>query len=116
MKGVVNQDGGRPESSGPANGSNRNTSMWLWVGAGCLFLAMAMSMQSPPSARYEQLAFTDFLADVETGRVNDVTIQGQVIVGQYETSGAFRSYVPAGTDVVETRRQNDVRVNAVSEP
>jgi cell division protease FtsH len=112
----MNQNGGEPKRSGPANGGNRNSGMWLWAAAGFLFLTMAMSMQSPPSPRYEQLAFTDFLADVETGRVNEVTIQGQEIAGQYTTGGAFRSYVPAGTDVVETLRQNDVRVNAVPEP
>jgi cell division protease FtsH len=90
--------------------------MWLWLVAGFLFLSIAMSMQSPPSARYEQLAFSDFIADVETGRVADVTIQGQEIAGQYEDGSRFQSYIPAGTDVVETLRQNDVRVNAVPEP
>ena len=113
----MNQNSGKPQNDGgPGKGGNQNNGMWLWLVAGFLFLSIAMSMQSPPSARYEQRAFSDFLADVETGRVADVTIQGQEIAGEYEDGSRFQSYIPAGADVIETLRQNEVRVNAVPEP
>lgn len=113
----MRQSDGKPQNDGGrGNGGNQNNAMWLWLAAGSLFLFMAISMQSPPSARYEPLAFSDFLAEVETGRVADVTIQGQEIAGQYEDGGLFQSYIPAAADVIETLRQNEVRVNAVPEP
>ena len=113
----MNQSSGKPQNDGgPGKGGNQNSGMWLWLVAGFLFLSIAMSMQSPPSARYEQRAFSDFLADVETGRVADVTIQGQKIAGEYEDGSLFQSYIPAGADVIDTLRQNEVRVNAVPEP
>jgi len=112
----MNRNEGRPEGNGPGKDDKQNNGLWLWIAAGCLFFALSMSMQSPPSAPHQQLAFSDFLADVETGRVADVTIQGQDILGRYEDGNAFKSYLPAGSDVIETLRQHDVRVNAVPEP
>ena len=112
---MSNKDG-RPKGSAPNNGGSQNNGLWLWLASGLLFLALAMSMQSSPSSRYEQVAFSDFLGYVETGRVADVTIQGQEISGRYEDGSLFQSYIPAGADVIETLRANDVRVDAVPEP
>ena len=112
----MNRNDGSPQGNRPDPSGKQNNGLWLWIAAGCLFFALAMSMQSPPSARHQQLAFSDFLADVESGRVADVTIQGQDLAGRYEDGSAFTSYLPAGTDIIDTLRQHDVRVNAVPEP
>ena len=111
----MSEDNGK-STNGPNKSGNQGNTFWLWIAAGFLFLAVAMSMQAPQTARYERLAFSDFLSNVESGRIADVTIQGQTVSGQFDDGSLFQSYIPAGADLIETLRQNDVRVDVVPEP
>ncbi len=88
----------------------------VWLVMGLLVLVFATLMQPPSGPRSTQIAFSDFLADVDSGRVTEVTIQGQEIAGRFDDGSAFRSFMPAGTDVVEQLTQNGVRVTAAPEP
>jgi len=60
------------------------------------------------------LAFSDFMQQVENGEVRDVTIQGRNIEGYYQNdAGRFTTFSPEFPDLVPVLRENGVRVNAV---
>ena len=59
------------------------------------------------------LAFSQFLAEVEAGQVQDVTIQGNTITGHYTNGSAFNTYAPYDPELVKTLRAHDVQIAAV---
>ena len=94
---------------------NFGKNLALWVIIGLLLVALFTLFQGPsgrsgPSA----LAFSDFVAAVESGQVDDVTIQGNTIAGHYVSGGnSFTTYAPDDPSLVGTLRKNNVRVSAV---
>ena len=94
----------------------RNNAALFWI-IGGLFLAGLMFFSQPPAGTdANKIAYSDFLAEVENGQVADVTLQGQELEGRYENGGAFRTFVPEGSDVVGPLRENGVRITAEPEP
>jgi cell division protease FtsH len=92
-----------------------NRSLALWVVIGFVVLLLFTQMQpTGPQATQTQLAYSDFIASVNDGRVSSVTIRGQEISGRYEEGQVFRTFAPDGTDVVATLREKGVRI--VAEP
>jgi cell division protease FtsH len=82
---------------------------------GFVVLLLFTQMQpSGPQGAQTQLAYSDFIASVNDGRVSSVTIRGQEISGRYEEGQVFRTFAPDGTDVVATLREKGVRI--VAEP
>jgi cell division protease FtsH len=82
---------------------------------GFVVLLLFTQMQpTGPQATQTQLAYSDFIASVNDGRVSSVTIRGQEISGRYEEGQVFRTFAPDGTDVVATLREKGVRI--VAEP
>ena len=59
------------------------------------------------------LPFSDFVAQVEAGHVEEVTIQGRTIVGQTKDGKRFTTYTPDDPGLVERLRKGGVRINAV---
>jgi len=92
-----------------------NTNALLLVAAGLLLFFLFGGMMGPKGSGTHQIPFSDFLAQVETGRVAEVTIRGQEISGKYDDGLAFRSFAPAGADVVDPLVRNGVQVNALPE-
>jgi len=61
-----------------------------------------------------RVTFSDFLADIESGKVSDVTIQGRNIEGHYTEGGQFSTYSPEYPELVDRLTEKGVKVNAVS--
>lgn len=61
-----------------------------------------------------RVTFSDFLADVESSKVSDVTIQGRNIEGHYTEGGQFSTYSPEYPALVDRLTEKGVKVNAVS--
>ncbi len=85
----------------------------LWVIIGVLVLAL-FQMFSPSATKGPEtsLAFSDFLAEVQAGQVNDVTIKGEAITGHYADGRAFRTYAPNDPTLVERLNARGVRITA----
>ena len=85
----------------------------LWVIIGVLVLAL-FQMFSPSATKGPEtsLAFSDFLAEVQAGQVNDVTIKGEAITGHYADGRAFRTYAPNDPTLVERLNTRGVRITA----
>ncbi|MFD2204098.1 ATP-dependent zinc metalloprotease FtsH [Kiloniella antarctica] len=91
---------------------SRNAALWIVVGL--LLFALFNLFQGPSTSTGQQpLAYSEFLAQVETGQISNVTIQGQDIKGHYSDGRQFSSYAPEDPKLVETLRNNGVIVKAM---
>ena len=93
-----------------------NKNLLLLVAGGLLLFLLFGGMQGPAGGGRAQVPFSDFLAQVDSGRVAEVTIQGQEVLGKYDDGTAFRTFAPANADIVKPLTKNEVRVTAAPEP
>jgi cell division protease FtsH len=93
--------------------NNFTKNLALWVIIGLLLIALFNLFQNP-SGRGPQanLAFSDFLAEVENGRVRDVTIQGSTIAGHFSDGRSFSTYSPEDPNLVNRLTEHGVRITA----
>jgi cell division protease FtsH len=93
--------------------NNFTKNLALWVIIGLLLIALFNLFQNP-SGRGPQasLAFSDFIGEVESGRVRDVTIQGNQISGHFSDGRAFNTYAPEDPNLVDRLNQHGVRITA----
>ena len=96
------------------NNMGRNIIIWLIFGAA--LLALFNLFQSPSSnAPGSQLAYSDFIAEVEGQQVVEVVIDGRNLKGTAKNGRVITSVMPEGTDVVAVLDANDVRIIASPE-
>jgi len=88
----------------------------LLVAAVLMTILLLGPMLSPGGSRSSEMPFSDFLVEVDAGRIDAVTIRGQEILGTYQGGQPFRTFVPAGTDIVDRLTTNGVRITATPEP
>ena len=85
----------------------------LWIVIGVLLVALFNLFQNNGSrGNYSSLAFSDFLSEVESGRINEVTIQGNTIKGHFNDGRAFSTYTPNDPGIVDRLRSGNVRISA----
>ncbi len=86
----------------------------LWVIIGLLLIAVFNLFQSPNSGGPQsRVAFSEFLGNVEGGKVADVTIQGQNIQGHFSDGRAFSTYAPYDPNLVDKLTKQGVRISAL---
>jgi cell division protease FtsH len=93
--------------------NNFTKNLALWVIIGLLLIALFNLFQNP-SGRGPQanLAFSDFIAEVDNGRVRDVTIQGNTISGHFSDGRSFSTYAPEDPNLVQRLTDRGVRITA----
>ncbi|MCG8693511.1 MAG: ATP-dependent metallopeptidase FtsH/Yme1/Tma family protein, partial [Minwuiales bacterium] len=85
----------------------------LWIIIALLVVALFNLFQSPSMrGPNNELAYTDFMAQVKAGQVSDVTIQGQNITGHTQDGRAFTVYAPMDPDMISQLRDQGVRIKA----
>ena len=94
--------------------SNFGRNLALWVIIGLLLVALFNLFQQP-SGRSGQvgIAFSDFLTEVQSGQVREVTIKGQEISGVYGDGREFRTFAPDDPQLVERLTSRGVTIKAV---
>jgi cell division protease FtsH len=90
--------------------------LMLWLTAGVLLVALFNSMKPPAGSATLDIPFSDFLAQVQSGHVTEVTIRGQEIAGAYDDDQRFQTFAPTGSDIIAPLTASNVRINAVPEP
>ena len=86
----------------------------LWIIIGLVLVALFQVFQGSSTRQTStDLAFSQFLAEVEAGQVQDVTIQGNTITGHYTNGAAFNTYAPYDPELVKTLRTHDVQIAAM---
>jgi cell division protease FtsH len=94
--------------------NNFSKNLALWVIIGLLLIALFNLFQSPSSRGPQtSLPFSDFLAEVQSGRVGDVTIQGNSISGHFSDGRPFTTYAPSDPNLVDRLQNSGVRISAL---
>ncbi|MEQ8404677.1 MAG: ATP-dependent zinc metalloprotease FtsH [Oceanicaulis sp.] len=85
----------------------------VWAILLVLLLALFNMLQGPsqPPASNE-INYSGFMDQVESGQVDEVTIQGDTITGTTTAGTEFRTTVPADANVTEALRTNNVEITA----
>ncbi len=85
----------------------------LWIIIGLLLVALFQLFQGGSSHNpSHELAFSEFMADVEAGKVADVTIQGQTLTGHYIDGREFNTFTPDDPSLVANLRDHHVQITA----
>lgn len=91
-------------------------SIIVWLVAIVLLTSLTnMFGEGSVRATAENLAFSDFMKDVEGKRISEVTITGAEISGSYLDGHKFYTYAPEDPTMVETLRNSGVKVTAKPE-
>src|SRR5262245_16009812 len=92
----------------------------LWVIVVLLLLALFTLFQNPrPRTIAPEISYSQFISDVDNGRVRDVLIQGPELHGNFTDGRGFQTYAPndptltprllgKGVTVTARARENDV--------
>src|SRR3984957_4765789 len=94
------------------NNFGKNLALWIVIG---LLLVALFNLFQTSSSRGPQstLVFSDFIADINAGRVADVTIQGNNNISGHLTDGrAFSTYAPNDPGLVKLLVDKNVRISA----
>jgi len=93
------------------NNMARNLIIWMVIGV--VLLALFNMFQNNTSGQRSSIvAYSDFLAQVESGDMREVTIEGNNLYGVTQNNIPVNSYMPEGTDVVTPLKENNVRILA----
>ncbi len=85
-------------------------SLLFWISAGVILIILWSLLQSPTAAKRD-VTFSAFMADVEQGNVEEVTIQENQVKGQYRDGQAFKTVLPSGyQDLIKILRENKVNI------
>ena len=94
--------------------AGRSIIVWL-IAIVLLTSLMNVFGEGSAQATAENLAFSDFMKDVENKRISEVTITGAEISGSYVDGHKFYTYAPEDPTMVETLRSSGVKVTAKPE-
>jgi cell division protease FtsH len=91
------------------NQVSRNIALWLVV---VLMFLLLFNFFSRTQRQAPEEKFSEFLNQVDSGDVKEVTIQGNVITGIRKNTETFRTYAPQDPDLVKTLRTKGVDIAA----
>jgi len=77
------------------NQFSRNLALWLVLG---LMVVLLFNMFQAQQVRDQELSYSEFIKEVDEGRVESVTMQGDTLRGRLEGDKDFRTYAPPGHD------------------
>jgi cell division protease FtsH len=99
------------------NGFGKNIVFWLSIAVVLLFLFnIVQSAQQQNTAAGSGLSYSQFMADAQSGRISNVTIQGQELSGVYAADGQkFTVMVPPNENVVDRLQGSAVEIAAEKE-
>jgi len=94
------------------NPNYRNLALWAIIAV--LLIALFNLFQTPQQrGQSREVAYSEFLQDVNNGRVRSVTIAGERITGTYsDNSSGFQTYSPGDTSLVSRLEERGVTINA----
>ena len=90
---------------------SKNLMLWIAVALAVLVLFNMFENTSSRSAG-SSLAYSDFLARVDSGEVHDVTIQGRDISGHLQDKRSFTTYAPNDPNLISTLEAQGVKISA----
>ena len=93
------------------NANFRNFALWAIIAL--LLIALFQLFQNPNQrSNTRDIAFSQFLSEVEQGRVSNVLIQDQQISGQYANGGQFQTFAPRNANYIDALNTRGVEIKA----
>jgi len=92
----------------------RNLALWVII---ALLLVVLFNLFQPGTSHTSstQIAYSDFITEVNSGHVRDVVMQGHSLSGQMSDGRTFQTYTPDDPALVKTLTDKNVRVIAKPE-
>jgi len=93
------------------NGNFRNFAIWLVI----LFMLMGLFQvfqSSQRSVSVSDKSYTQFVSDVDAGKVSSVTITDNIVSGTLSDGTRFETVIPQGADIVPRLEQRGVSITA----
>ncbi len=90
----------------------KNLAVWVVI-AVLLYMLFSLFQGTQTRGPSNQVAFSDFLTQIEAGSIRSVTIQGNKVNGTYDDGRAFRTYSPSDPNLIPTLTRKGVHINAV---
>ncbi len=87
----------------------KNMALWLVIGLSMILLFSIFNQGQPAK---KELIFSEFIALVDQGEVDEVTLKGSDIQGRLKDGTLFRTYAPEDPELVPTLRKKGVRIAA----
>jgi cell division protease FtsH len=89
----------------------RNLALWVII---ALLLVVLFNLFQPGTGRSadQQIAYSDFIGEVNAGRVRDVTIQGHTLSGHLSDNRTFQTYMMEDPNLSQRLLDRGVHVNA----
>ncbi len=89
----------------------KNLALWLVIG---IVLIALFNILNKPLAPQSEVVFSDFMDQVEEGRITEVAISGDNISGVYMDGQAFQTTAPPkDPDLIRTLRKKNIRIVVV---
>jgi len=93
---------------------NAYRSLFVWVLIGVMMILLFNLFNSPRKGE-EEMIFSDFMAKLDAGQVDEVTIKGSVITGELKDGKKFKTYAAEYPDLVKTLRSENVKISVKPE-
>src|SRR3954467_7978401 len=93
------------------NANLRNFALWIIIVL--LLLALFTVLQNPRQlALFTEISFSQFLNEVDAGRVKEVVIQGPEIHGTFTDGRQFQTYAPNDPTLIQRLYSKNVVITA----
>jgi len=90
---------------------SRNLALWVII-ALLVFALFNLFQGSSPRGTQQPLAYTDFMSQVESGDIKEVTIKGQQVTGKFRDGRSLVTYAPDDPSLISKLEKNGVRITA----
>ncbi|MDT8406717.1 MAG: ATP-dependent zinc metalloprotease FtsH [Methylococcales bacterium] len=87
----------------------------IWIGIGMLLFS-ALSRVNMPGIDNYALSYSDFIEDIRSGAISQVTIDGREIHGKRRSGEPFTTYNPNDDKLVDELLQNGVKIKVQPPP
>ncbi|MBT4016178.1 MAG: ATP-dependent metallopeptidase FtsH/Yme1/Tma family protein [Deltaproteobacteria bacterium] len=85
----------------------RNIGIWLVIG---LVMLMLFNLVGPRESNEREISFSEFISQIESGSVLEVTIRGSQIHGVSDTNGSFQTQAPNYPALFKILDSHQVRI------
>ena len=90
----------------------KNLALWLVIG---MIMIAVFNIFNQPLNSQSEVIFSEFMNEVESGKITEVTIQGDRISGTYLDGRAFQTLTPSkDQDLIRILREKGVRIVVVA--
>jgi cell division protease FtsH len=90
----------------------KNLALWLVIG---MIMIAVFNILTQPLNSQSEVIFSEFMNEVESGKITEVTIQGDRINGKYLDGSSFQTMTPSkDQDLIRILRKKGVRIVVVA--